>query len=327
MGFILLLALSALAVAGSAAFFSVYGLGQIFSASFIPVVIMGSSLEVGKLVAASYLYRYWTVTPKLIKAYLFTAVFMLVVITSMGIFGFLTAAYQKDSISLKQQQEQIALYEGQKQDYRNRLEGINMQIEEVPSDYITKRMELITKFAPEKEDVINKINDIDEKLLELKTVVLQTEAKIGPIIYVAEVLDQDPNKATFWFVLMIVGVFDPLAVSLTLATNIALKRRREDKEKANTDKQISATVENVKEDAVEAIREAVEAPQTPQASETDTNPIPTFENEIKEIKRLIRDSDRTQDVERLYNALETVVTEVKKSNIRNQLNKMPKNSS
>jgi hypothetical protein len=106
MVFILLLVFSTLAVAGSAAFFSVYGLAQIFSASFIPVVIMGGALEAGKLVAASYLYRYWKETSFILKTYLFIAIFTLMVITSLGIFGFLTAAYQTDSIGLKQQREQ-----------------------------------------------------------------------------------------------------------------------------------------------------------------------------------------------------------------------------
>lgn len=229
MGFIILLFLSTLAVAGSAAFFSVYGLGQIFSGAFISVLIMGGALEVGKLVAASFLYRYWKDTPKILKGYLSSAVLVLMLITSIGIFGFLTASYQVDSISLKQQQDKIVFLEEQKESYKERLTGIDQQIQAVPEDYITKRMELISTFEPEKNDILQKMDRVDEELLSLKTNVLTTEAKIGPIIYVAEVLERDPDEAVFWFVLVIVFVFDPLAVSLTLATNIALRKRKENK--------------------------------------------------------------------------------------------------
>lgn len=225
MVFIAILVLSALAVAGSAAFFSIYGLAQVFSGAFWSVVIMGSSLELGKLIAASFLYRFWDKTSKVLKTYMSTAIVILMLITSLGIFGFLTAAYQIDSLDLRQQEETIALYETQKEYGTNRLIGINQQIEEVPDAYVTKRMELVDKFAPEKEEILNSISEIDKKLLELKTQQLQTEAKIGPIIYVAEVLDREADDAVFWFVLMIIFVFDPLAVSLTLAANIAIKQR------------------------------------------------------------------------------------------------------
>ena len=178
MVFIILLMLTTFSVAASAAGFSVYGLGQIFSGAFIPVLIMGSSLEAGKLVAASYLYRYWKVTPHLMKAYLATAVLVLMVITSLGIFGFLTASYQIDSIELKQQEQTVELYEDQKASYQRRLDGINKQIEEVPETYVTKRMELIQTFEDEKNNILNNINTLDAQILELKTNVLNTQIKI-----------------------------------------------------------------------------------------------------------------------------------------------------
>ena len=309
MVFILILMFSAFAVAASAAFFSVYGLAQIFSASFIPVIIMGGALEIGKLVAASYLYRFWKETPRLLKAYLFIAVFVLMIVTSLGIFGFLTAAYQTDSIGLKQQQEQIVLYENQKVSYQERLDGINNDIARTGADYITKRMELIETYEDEKQNIINKLEEIDAKILELKSNVLMTEAKIGPIIYVAEVLGENPDKATFWFVLIIIGVFDPLAVSLTLATNIALRRRSELKQS----QQMVKTVDEVVEDAKHAFEEV--AKHTEHSIDDVLHP-PKQSPEtasIEELKQLILDSSGTID---------RIDKEMKRNSIRSTLNKI-----
>ena len=94
MGFIIILALSTLSLAGVAGYFSIYGLAAIFSGVFWPVVIMGTSLEVSKLVAVSYLYRYWKDTSRILAGYLIAAIFVLMLITSAGIFGFLSMGYQ-----------------------------------------------------------------------------------------------------------------------------------------------------------------------------------------------------------------------------------------
>lgn len=321
MGFILLLMISTFAVAASAAFFSVYGLAQIFSASFIPVIIMGGSLEVGKLVAASYLYRFWGPTPKLLRAYLFIAVFTLMIVTSLGIFGFLTAAYQTDSIGLKQQQEQIILYEGQKVSYQERLAGINDDIDRVGDNYITKRMELIDKYEEEKKNIIQNLEETDAKLLELKSRVLTTEAKIGPIIWVAAVLDESPDKATFWFVLIIIGVFDPLAVSLTLATNIAMKKRMELKANKTVSRAIGEVVEDAKhvlEDVAEHTEHTIDD-AVHNLNEED--PIVST-NEIKELKDLIMQSQNTEQIDAITKTVGRMETELKRSAFRDTLGKI-----
>jgi hypothetical protein len=229
--FILLLIITTLAIAGAAAFISVYGLSQIYSGSIFYVTIFAfGALEAGKLVAASALYRFWGTMSKTLRAYMFAAVLVLIGITSAGIFGFLTAAYQVDNIDLRQQEQTIQLYEDQKIRYQERLERIDIQISEVPEAYVTKRMELIETFEPEKQNILNNIAQLDEDILELKTNVLTTEAKIGPILYVSEALSLDSDKALIWFTLIIILVFDPLAVSLTLMANIALAQRSAKKE-------------------------------------------------------------------------------------------------
>ena len=112
--FIAILIIAATAIAGAAAFFSVYGLAFTFSGTFWSVVVMGTSLELGKLVAASYLYRYWKQTHIALKVYLMTGVLALMVLTSTGIFGYLSTGYQTDVLPLKQAQEQVKLLDEEK---------------------------------------------------------------------------------------------------------------------------------------------------------------------------------------------------------------------
>jgi hypothetical protein len=316
------LALSALAVASSAAFFSVYGLAQIFSASFIPVIIMGASLEVGKLVAASFLYRFWKETPRLLRTYFVAAVFTLMVVTSLGIFGFLTAAYQTDSIGLKQQQEQIQLYEDQKRSYQERLNGINDDIARTGDNYITKRMELIDLYDEEKSRLINNIEETDSKILELRGQVLMTEAKIGPIIYVAEVLGENPDKATFWFVLIIIGVFDPLAIGLTLATNIALRKRQIEKEQSIIKETIDDVVEHAKhdiDDITEHAEHRLDEVYAKEISEDSSTSLP--EDDLLEIKKMIRDHDNTDKIEQMFDSINNMEKELRQGRVRDNLNK------
>jgi hypothetical protein len=114
MFFILLLGFSALLVAGSAAYFSVLGIATLFSGSYYQVIVMAGALEFGKLVATSYLYRYWSKTVWWLKTYLIIAVLMLMGITSLGIFGYLSAAYQINSSKFTQIDSQISLIDTQK---------------------------------------------------------------------------------------------------------------------------------------------------------------------------------------------------------------------
>jgi hypothetical protein len=279
---------------------------------------MGGALEVGKLVAASYLYRYWSSTPKLLKAYLFISVFVLMIVTSLGIFGFLTAAYQTDSIGLKQQQEQIVLYEDQKKSYQQRLEGINTDIERTGANYITKRMELIKTYEEEKQDIIQNLEDIDAKLLELKGNVLTTEAKIGPIIYVAEVLGENPDKATFWFVLIIIGVFDLLAVSLTLAANIALRKRQEDKQSLET----RATIEQVVEDAKHTFEDFVEHAERTEHEDQNQITSTTTSDAINELKEIVKAASNSEEIKAISDAVARMDREMKRSSVRSNLNKI-----
>ncbi|PPD53420.1 MAG: hypothetical protein CTY12_04890 [Methylotenera sp.] len=230
MFFIILLMLSAFSIAGSAAYFSVYGLANTFHGTFWSVVIMGGSLEAGKLVAASYLYRFWTKTQFVLKTYLMIGTLALMILTSTGIFGYLSTGYQTDALPLKQIEQQVKLLDEEKARLIIRKQQIDTQIANLPSDFSKGRLKLMKGFQTEQEQTTSRINQLDKDLLELKTKVIQTEAHIGPITYIAKAFDLDTDDATKYLVYLIIFVFDPMAVALTLAVNIALRERKKEKE-------------------------------------------------------------------------------------------------
>jgi hypothetical protein len=218
---IILTFLAAFLLSGIAAYYSVIGLAVIFAGAFWPVVIMGSALEFAKLVTASWLYRNWQNTNVLLKSYLTAAVVILMLITSMGIFGFLakshidsTLASGANSVELKtlNQQEKIA---------KERL------------DYLLKRAGNPETATPQIDRQIQntqkELSDINKKRLPLLKEENKLVAEIGPIKYVADMFfgtgDDALDKAVRLVIFTIMLVFDPLAVLLLIAGNISLKEK------------------------------------------------------------------------------------------------------
>lgn len=226
---IILLIIVTAAISGSAAYFSVFGLAHIFTAAFIPSIVMGASLEAGKLVGASFLYQYWHKIGIIFKSTLLVLIAGLMLFTSMGIFGFLSSAYQTGTIDMKDTEQRIEYLSQQKTDYENRLLNIDEQIKNVPSNYVSKKIELLKALDVEKKDVLTKLESVTDQRNELLSKKITTEAKVGPIIYVAKALDKPVDNAIVYMIVMIMVIFDPLAVTLTIATNVAIKTRQEEK--------------------------------------------------------------------------------------------------
>lgn len=230
--FILLLIATTTFIAGAAAFFSVYGLAATFSGTFWSVVLMGSSLEAGKLIAASYLYRYWNKTNRWLKTYLMAGVATLMVLTSTGIFGYLSSGYQQDVLPLKQAEQQVQVLEEEKARLIQRKTQIDEQIANLPQNSVRGRVQLIKGFKQEQAAVTDRITELDKVILENKTKLIQTQAHIGPITYIAGAFGLDTDNATKYLIYLIIFAFDPMAVALTLAVNIALRLRKEEQEEA-----------------------------------------------------------------------------------------------
>lgn len=224
MGLILVLIIASFAIAGSAAYFSVIGLAAMFSAAYWPVVVMGSSLELGKLVAASFVYRTWKTTGFLMKSYLIGAIFVLMLITSLGIFGFLSQGYGESTQKLQEVSYTIEVNKKEVLLVDARLEQINQTIADVPPQYITKRMELKADYANEVAELEQQRKALQSTMDELQKQKVEADAHVGPIIYVADMFGVGVQDAVKFFIFALIIVFDPMAVILTLATNHAIEQ-------------------------------------------------------------------------------------------------------
>jgi hypothetical protein len=264
MFFIFLMILTTLSLAASAAFFSVYGLMQTYPGIAFAILAMGASLEMGKLMLASVLYRMW---PKLglSKIFLSAAVAVLMIVTSCGIFGYLTGSYQKDSIPVSEIAQKLTTDKDEIDRLITRKKEIDTQIAQLPTNYVASRQKLMASFDPEEKKINDRIDELQKEISDYQTKKINTEAHIGPIMYVAKTLGQDPDKAIIYFTLLIISVFDPVAVALTVMTNKAIKDYKAEKEL------------KAQKPALEAKELIVEAPIEP---ESDITPaIPTTEAE------------------------------------------------
>lgn len=217
----------AVTIAGVSAYFSVYGLAHIFAATFWSVVIMGGVLEVGKLVATSFLYRYWDAIGWYLRAYLLVAIMGLMAITSAGIFGYLSNAYQQDTVGVKDVVARIELLDTELASLSERDKQINLDIDRIGSNFVTARQNMMKQYGPEKNKITERIAKIRTEKLELSSKQLEVEAHTGPIIYIAKAMGKGIDEAVMWMIILIIFVFDPLAVALTIGANLVLSRRSE----------------------------------------------------------------------------------------------------
>ena len=248
--------LSAISISVIAAGYSIIGLSTLFAGAVIPIIAMGSALEVGKLVAASWLYNNWRnkLVPRAIKAYLTFAVIVLIFITSMGIFGFLSKAHldqvqptSSNNIKIELLNTQIDQQEKIIERSNKTLTLLDKALEKyVDMEYVTRGLKERTKQKPERDALtlaINNASDVIAKLTtEKATLKLEQdkiEAEVGPIKYIAELIYGDEakdhfDKAVRWVIIVLIFVFDPLAVLLLIAANISLRSRKVAKEENET---------------------------------------------------------------------------------------------
>ena len=236
---------SSIAIAGIAAWYSIIGLMAIFAASAVPIAIMGGVLEVGKLVTASWLYQNWKTTPLMMKSYLTASVVVLMLITSMGIFGFLARAHIEQSVVGGDNKLEIQLLDLEISQEQRRIDDATKVISQLdqavqtlinfdrirgPQGSIAVResqraeRESLTRIIYEASEGIKR-GRTKQKTLERQQ--LKIEAEVGPIRYVAALIYDDANKeniehAVRWVMILIIFVFDPLAVLLLIAANQGL---------------------------------------------------------------------------------------------------------
>jgi hypothetical protein len=254
------IALSALLISASAAFYSVTGLSKLFAGASLEVIIMAGSLEFAKLVIASLLYQYWNQLNKFLRVYLSIATFVLILITSLGIYGFLSASYQSTSSLVGNIDAKIELLETKKSNYKQQLEIYNtekLSLDESISDLRkgisntiikhkdSKTGEIIsttsnsTRKSLEKQldqaidrqtqtsikiDELNQnIFDLDSEIIEIKTSD-KISGELGPLKYISGLTNYSMDKIVNILLLIIIFVFDPLAIALVIAANFAFSR-------------------------------------------------------------------------------------------------------
>ena len=250
--------LSAISISIIAAGYSIVGLATLFAGAVVPIILMGSALEVGKLVAASWLYHNWNSdVPRLLKLYLFIAIIVLVFITSLGIFGFLSKAHldqvkptSSNNIKIELLDNQIKSQEIIIERSQNTLTLLDKALEVyIDKEYVTRGLKERKKQKPERDALTLAINEASDKIAELsdkkgslKLEQDKIEAEVGPIKYVAELIYGENAKDMFdhavrVVILILIFVFDPLAVLLLIAANISLRQWRRKREIAKTEKQ------------------------------------------------------------------------------------------
>ena len=271
---ILITFISAISISVIAAGYSIIGLSTLFAGAVIPIIAMGSALEVGKLVAASWLYNNWRnkLVPRAIKAYLTFAVIVLIFITSMGIFGFLSKAHLDQVQPTSSNNIKIELIDNQIEQQQKIIDRSNKTLtlldsaleKYVDMEYVTRGLKEREKQKPERDALTLAINNASDEIARLtnEKATLQLEqdkieAEVGPIKYIAELIYGDEakdhfDKAVRWVIIVLIFVFDPLAVLLLIAANISLRTRKEAKEEVANTKKVNLTKELQKEKAKSA---------------------------------------------------------------------------
>ena len=260
--------LSALLIAGSAAFFSVFGLSKLFAGATLAVIIMAGSLEFGKIIGASFLYRYWNSIANWLKVYMTVGVVTLVGITSAGIFGFLSNAYQGATIEFEKQSTTL-LY---KEDRLEQLEEdkiylkqeLEQSVNSLPDNYPTAKRKLREEYNPKVLELNDEILDIKQDISDLKVELVETGVDVGPAIYLARAFDTDIDTVVKFFIFILIFVFDPMAISLVIAYNVVVRKennftsRSIKKEKVVLEKPID--IYTAKKDLEEDVEEKEEIP-------------------------------------------------------------------
>jgi hypothetical protein len=258
----ILVAISALAVSASAAYYSITGLGDLFAGSSQAVIIMASSLEFSKLIIASVLYRFWEVLKTFLKVYLSISLFVLVVITSTGIYGFLSSAYQKTSSKLGVVDEKLKQVEFKKESLNSKIDLVvsqkNQLIESIgnlqyglsnnqisykdaqgnvltsTSSATRKSIEKQLDDLKNREQVLDtefkeysvELDTISSQELKLKTELLQS-GEVGSLRYISNLTGLDLDVVVNYLILMLVLVFDPLALALVTVFNVITFKKEE----------------------------------------------------------------------------------------------------
>jgi hypothetical protein len=308
--FAILTLLCALSVSAIAAYYSVIGLIAIFSAAPIPIAVMGGTLEAAKLVVASWVYKNWNVAPKLLKYYFVCAIIVLMFITSLGIFGFLSKAHSDQSLAtgdaiskLEIIDDKIRVAKDTIDANRKVLKQLDESVDQImarsTSEEGARRANALRVSQKAERNRIANENEAQQKIVAklnedrqpFATEVRKVESEVGPLKYIAAMIYNEQvtqtmlEQAVRWVIILIVLVFDPLAVLLVIAGNFSLKQAREEKENLEP---ILPFVADVGEKPTKKELEETEYEVKEKIDVTSFDPVPMNKDEIEKVSEVRR---------------------------------------
>lgn len=223
--FIAIMGISAGVISLTGAAFSIAGLTKLFAGAPIAVGIMAGALEFCKMMAASFLHNNWRQLHFIMKVYMTLAVGVLMCITSMGIFGYLSFAYQRTASELKNTMVRIDFLESEQRKVQAEQDRVQKALDEIPASRISKKMEAQKEAEPHIQQLQKQAIEVQMQLRNENLKKLSYQMEIGPVVYVAELLKANTDQVAVYLILLFVFVFDPLAVCMVLATGMAIKMR------------------------------------------------------------------------------------------------------
>lgn len=263
------LILSAASVASLGAYFSIVGLGALFSGAAMAVFLMAGSLEFAKFTLAAYLHQSWKNLNVIYRYYLTFAIVILSVITSLGIFGFLSDAYQSASSVLEGENIKLAAIKSQQKLMADEIARLNRSIDEIPANRISKRLAARAEIEPVIKDLTKKFSDGDKGITAANLAILEVQKKVGPLMYISRSFKMDIDTVVKYLILIFVSVFDPLAICLVIASTHAIESRKHLKaavagpEAAPVEKSVSVA---------KTVQQTMPAQNSPPPAETGTEP-------------------------------------------------------
>jgi hypothetical protein len=219
------LVIAATAVASLGAYFSVHGLGLLFSGAIFAVWAMGVALEFAKFMLAAYLHQTWATQNKVFRYYLSFAIVVLSIVTSVGIYGFLSDAYQSASTVLEAETVKIANIKSEQSLISAEINRLNKMVEEIPANRISRRLKARAEVEPVILELNAKYEGAERNLAASNLKLVEVKKQVGPLIHIAKNFNMNVDLVVSYLILILVTVFDPLAICLVIASTHALASR------------------------------------------------------------------------------------------------------
>jgi len=314
--FALITLLSAISLSAIAAYYSVIGLMAIFAASPIPIAIMGGALEFSKLIAASWAYKNWSVAPRFLKYYFTVAVMILMFITSLGIFGYLSKAHNDQNLVSGDVSAKIAMI-----DEKIKVERDNIDVNRKTLKQMDEAVDQVmvrstnekgaekaaslrkaqqterSRILKEIETYNKRISTLNEERAPIATEIRKVEAEVGPIKYIAALIYGDSidsnllDKSVRFVIILLVLVFDPMAVLLIIAGNFSLRQIAKEKEQKSGGYEVNFSPTMNQKTPKEVVKRKRKPRMTVEEGVDTSNnatvfePIPMSKEELEDAKR------------------------------------------